>query len=237
MKLTLDSDGHWYIGIACDGVVVKPPPATGRTVGVDLGLITFAATSDGEMFSNPRAAAFARLRTERAARRLSRRKKGSHRRRKARVLLAKHHAHVANIRRESHITVARALVSRYDTIFVEELNVKGLARSALAKSVNDAAWGNFGHWLRVKAEEAAREVIEVDPRGTSQNCSRCGCVAVEKLSLAVRTFRCGECGFMIDRDVNAAVNIKGAGMALRREAPRSKRTSATRETRLGLSSV
>jgi putative transposase len=88
----------------------------------------------------------------------------------------------------------------------------------LAKSVYDAAWGNFGHWLRVKAEEAAREVVEVDPRGTSQTCSQCG--REVRKSLAVRVHRCQDCGLTIDRDVNAALNIKGAGMALRREAPR-----------------
>ena len=212
MKIKLDGDGNWYISIACDGVQAKPLPATGASVGVDLGLLTFAATSDGEMFENPRPLRVARIRMERAQRRVSRRKKGSKRRRRAVRLLGRQYAHVANIRREQHIVVARSLVARYDTIYVEDLNIKGLAAGMFAKSVNDAAWGRFQHWLDCKAEEAGRRVVEVDPRGTSQTCSRCGCVGEHK-SLAVRVHRCADCGLEIDRDVNAAVNVKSLGMS------------------------
>ena len=125
---------------------------------------------------------------------------------------------MAGIRREHHITVARSLVERYDTIYVEDLNVKGLARSALAKSVNDAGWSTFCHWLGVKAEEAARQVVKVAPAGTSKTCSFCGCVK-EALPLSERIFHCDACGLTIDRDVNAAVNIKRAGTLAQGAAP------------------
>ncbi len=203
----------WYVTIVCVNVPTKPLPTMGKSVGVDLGLLTFAATSDGEMFSNPQPLAVARIAMKQAQRRMTRRKRGSNRRRIAVRVLARRLAHVANIRRESHITIARSLVSRYDTIIVEDLNVKSLARGMLAKSVNDAAWSGFRHWLACKAEEAGRQVMEVDPRGTSQSCSSCGVVANEKLSLAVRTFRCTSCGLVLDRDVNAARNILGLGLA------------------------
>lgn len=204
--------GKWFVTFACVDVPTKPLPPTGKTVGVDLGLLAFAATSDGEIFANPHPLAAVRLEVERAHRRVSRRKRGSRRRRIAVATLARKQAHVSNIRRENHIAVARSLVARYDTICVEDLNVKGLASGMLAKSVNDAAWGGFLHWLDAKAESAARRIVKVDPRGTSQTCSSCGCVLVEKLSLAVRTFRCPTCGLVLDRDVNAARNIKGLGL-------------------------
>ena len=212
MRLTF-ALGKWFVTFACVDVPTKPLPATGATVGVDLGLLTFAATSDGVLYDNPRALREARIDVERAQRRVSRRRRGSKRRKAAVQVLARRHGHVANVRREHHITVALSLVSRYDTIVMEDLNVRGLARSRLAKSVNDAAWGTFHHWLSCKAEEAGRTVVKVDPYGTSQACSSCGCVAAEKLSLAVRTFACAACGMSLDRDVNAARNIKGLGLA------------------------
>ena len=208
-------NGKWYALIGCDGVPEKPLAPTGKEVGIDLGLLSFVATSHGEIFDNPRPLRAARLHLERAQRRVSRRKKGSNRRRKAVALLAKRHARVANIRRENHIKVARSMVSKYDTIYIEALNIKALSRSRLSKSINDAAWSNFKHWLSCKAEEAGRVVVEVDPRFTSQTCSGCG--RVEKKTLGIRVHEC-ECGLTLDRDINAAINIKRLGSSLRREA-------------------
>lgn len=212
LRLVLDN-GRWFVSFFCVDVPAAPKAAIERAIGIDLGIIHFAATSDGATFSNPRPLVQARIAMERAQRRWSRRKKGSVRRRKAARLLARRHARVANVRRENHIAVARQLVANYDTIFVEELTIERMARSKLAKSVRDAAWGNFLHWLHVKAEEAGREVTGVDPRGTSQRCSGCG-VTVKK-ALAVRTHDCPHCGLVLDRDINAARNILSAGMALR----------------------
>lgn len=217
MRLTTDAAGRWYVTLACVDVPTKPLPETGSSVGVDLGLTTFAATSSGQMFANPRALKSARIEVERAQRAVTRRCRGSRRREKARILLATRHEHVAAVRREHHIQVARALVAKHDVVCVENLNVKGLARGQLAKSVNDAGWGSFLGWLRVKAEEAGREVVEVNPSGTSQNCSGCGCEV--RKSLAVRVHRCPHCGLVLDRDVNAARNILGLGMGLRGAAP------------------
>jgi putative transposase len=219
MRLTADAAGHWYVTLACIDVPVKPLPVTGCDVGVDLGLVHFAATSDGTIFPNPRPLAAARITLERAHRRVSRRVRGSHRRRIAVHLLARHHQRVRNIRRENHISVAKALVERNDTIFVEALNIKGLAGGMLSKSVSDAGWGDFLRWLHVKAEEAGRTVVEVNPRGTSQTCPACGLVAPKLLSQ--RVHRC-VCGLVCDRDVVAARVILGLGTSLRGAAPLSE---------------
>lgn len=208
-------NGKWFAMIGCDNVPEKPLAPTGKEIGIDLGLLSFVTTSDGEIFENPRPLKTARIHMERAQRRVSRRKKGSHRRRKAVFLLAKRHSRIANIRRENHITIARSLISKYDTIYIEALNIKALSRSRLSKSINDAAWSSFKHWLLCKAEEAGRVVVEVDPRYTSQTCSDCG--RVEKKTLSVRVHECS-CGLSLDRDINAAINIKRLGSSLRRGA-------------------
>ena len=224
MRLKIEA-GRWYVVFACEDVPAKPLALTGRMVGVDLGLHHFAATSDGEIFPNPRILAKARMLLERAQRRVSRRKKGSHRRRQAVQLLARHHAHVAAVRREGHIGVAKKLVAKYDTIVVEGLNIQGLAAGMLAKSIHDAGWASFLHWLACKAEEAGRQVVQVNPSGTSQTCPACG--RVESKGLEQRMHRC-PCGLVLDRDVAAAQVILGLGTSLRGAAPpvRGRRRSA-----------
>ena len=230
MHITLDN-GRWYLTFACVDVSANPLPPSDKSVGVDLGLHHFAATSDGQIVPNPRPLKQARVALERAARKVSRRKKGSRRRRVAVRILARHHAHVANIRREHHIGLARKLVGKYGTIFIEALNVKGLAAGSLAKSVNDAGWAGFLHWLNVKAEEAGRSVVEVPPAGTSQTCPACG--RVKRKELSERMHRC-ECGLVCDRDVAAAQVILKLGTSLRGAAPpvRGRRRSAKGESKL-----
>ena len=215
MRLTL-ACGRWFVTFACVDVPAKPLPASDREVGIDLGLAHFVATSDGDTVDVPMAEREARRELGRAHRRVSRRNRGSRRQRVAVRLLARAHDRVANVRRERHIILARALVAAYGCIFVEKLNFVGLARGMLARPIHDAAWSGFLGWLRVKAEEAGREVVEVDPRGTSQTCSSCGCEV--RKDLAVRVHDCPRCGYVADRDGNAARNVLGAGRALRREA-------------------
>lgn len=226
IRITRNAAGHWTIAFACEGVEAKPLPPSDRAVGVDLGLLHFAATSDGETFRNPRPLAKARIVVERAQRRVSRRKKGSKRRRKAVRLLRRQHERVANLRRENAITVARSLVAIYGLIVVEKLNVQGLARSALARPVHDAGWSIFRHWLDCKVEETGRRVVEVNPAGTSQTCPRCGVVKAK--SLSERMHRCSDCGLILDRDVAAAQVILGLGLGQQGAAPsaRGQRRSA-----------
>jgi putative transposase len=204
VTLKRDRCGDWWVTFSCEGVPARPLADTGRAIGVDLGLTSFLATSDGETVDNPRHLRTAEADLRRAQRRVSRRKRGGSRRRKAVRVLARKHRAVQDARRDFHFKKALDLVRRYDVIAVENLNIRGLARTRLAKSVSDAGWGQFLRALRTKAESAGREVIAVDPRGTSQECSGCGSVSPK--SLSVRVHRC-TCGLELDRDVNAARNI------------------------------
>lgn len=212
-SITLSGDGHWYVAFVCDDVPAKPLANTGRTVGIDVGITTFAALSDGTMVDNPRPYEAAHDGLARAQRRVSRRKRGSKRRRRAVTLLAKQAARVQRVRLDFHHKTARAIVDTFDSIAVEDLNIKGLARMRLAKQVHDAAWAQFTTILANKAESAGREFYRVDPRGTSQQCS--GCLVRVPKGLHVRVHACPHCGLVEDRDVNAARNVQRRGQRLR----------------------
>jgi putative transposase len=214
---------RWYVSLALDDVGSRPLPATGRSIGIDLGISTFAATSDGEMLPGPRANRAAAQAVRRAQRTVARRRGGSNRRRKAAALLARQREREANRRSDHAHKVSRDLVRRYDTICIEDLRVRGLARGILARDVHDQGWGLFTQLLASKAEDAGRELILVDPKNTSQACSACGEIVPK--SLAVRVHSCA-CGYTADRDVNAARNILTRGLgpdgAVRRQRWRAE---------------
>ena len=212
-SVTLAGDGHWYVAFACDGVQPKLLSKTGASIGVDVGITTFAALSNGELVANPRPYETAQRALGKAQRVVSRRKRGSKRRRKAVRRLAKRHDKVTCVRRDFHHKTALDLVRRFDVIAVENLNVKGLAQMALAKQVHDAGWAQFSAILADKAASAGRELVAVDPRGTSQECSGCG--AEVRKDLSVRVHECPACGLVVDRDVNAARNILRRGQRRR----------------------
>lgn len=197
----------------------RSPLRGNRVVGVDLGISTFVSLSDGGFIPSLRAARRAERRTRVAQRALARKVPGSGGRRKARMRLVRRYAAITRAR-ANHLHQASArLVRDYDVIAIEKLNVRGLAASALAKDVRDASWAKFLLMLRYKAACAGRRLIEVDPRGTSQECSGCG-MRVEK-SLHVRSHECLHCGLTIDRDLNAARNVlnrAGVGPGLRNVA-------------------
>lgn len=207
VTLKRDRCGDWWVTFSSDGVEATPLAGTGKAVGIDVGLEKFLATSDGTFIENPRYLRRAEAELKRTQRRVSKRQRGGARRRKMVQVLARRHRRVERARRDHHFKVALKLVRQYDLIAVEDLNVRGLARGMLAKSVHDAGWGQFVEILRGKAESAGRVVKAVNPSGTSQVCSGCGCAPAEKKSLSVRTHQCPECGLMLDRDVNAARNV------------------------------
>ena len=208
-SVSLDGDGHWYIAFACVDVPTRPLPPLDTSVGIDVGITTFAALSDGTTVDNPRPYEMAQRSLVTAQRRVSRRKRGSKRRRKAVELLAKQSARVQRVRIDFHHKTAHAIVQRFGSIAVEDLNVRGLARMRLAKQVHDAGWAQFTTILASKAESAGREFYRVDPRGTSQECS--GCQQRVPKGLHVRVHACPHCGLVEDRDVNAAVNVQARG--------------------------
>ncbi len=208
-----DAD-QWYVCFSCVVEITDPvPDATKPAVGVDLGLEHFATLSDGIHIPNPR-----HLRTEEAilARRqqaLSRKRRGSNRRKKARVLVAKAHRTIRNQRKDFHHKTARALVQTHSRIVVEDLRIRNMVRNhALAKSISDAGWGRFLTILAHKAAEAGVAMIAVNPSGTSQACSGCGAGVPKPLTERLHT--CEHCGCSLQRDVNAARNILTLGQSV-----------------------
>ncbi len=199
--------GRWYVcfSVACEP---SPLPDSSDTVGLDVGLEAFATLSDGTRIENPRSFRKAQAQLRRAQRRVARRKKGSTRRRKAVPSLQRVHGHVRNQRRDVHHKVARMLVNRYGLMAVEDLNIKGLARSMFAKSILDAAWGTFLLILLAKAEEAVRVGVKVDASGTSQ---RCPCGAPVPKALGDRWHHCTACGLSVPRDHASALCIEQLG--------------------------
>ena len=201
---------HWYVCFSVE-TSVQPLPESEAAVGIDVGLSSFAVLSDGSELENPRLYQKEQKRLRRAQRRVARRKKGSHRRRKAVVLLRRIHQHIFNQRNDHQHKLGRMLVSQFGMIFVEDLNVKGLAGGMLAKAVHDASWSSFVAKLAYKAEEAGRLFAKVDARGTSQRCP-CGAKVPKKLS--DREHVCPQCGLITTRDHASATEILRLGLSL-----------------------
>jgi putative transposase len=208
-----EADG-WYMCISCADVPVQPLSITGQEMGVDLGIEAFATLSDGTRIFHPGWYRKAERALKTAQRRVSRRKKGSTRRRKAVALLAKAHQTVRRQRHDFHHKTALAMVRANDTIYHENLQTANMVKNHhLAKSINDAGWGAFLIILAYKAACAGRQVLAVNPAYTSQTCSGCG-VMVSK-GLSIRWHSCPDCGTSLHRDHNAAKNRERAGQALR----------------------
>jgi putative transposase len=204
-----EADG-WYATYSCADVPIQPLPLTGQETGIDLGLESFATLADGSQVPNPRIFRVAEMNLKRAQRRVSRRKKGSHRRRKAVQVLARKHQHVRRQRCDFHHKTALALVRAYDTIYHEDLQTANMLKNHhLAKAIADAGWSAFLSILSCKAVEAGKTVVAVPPAFTSQACSGCGVLVYKGLS--VRWHVCPDCGASLHRDHNAARNILRLG--------------------------
>jgi putative transposase len=213
VTISKEADG-WYVAFSCVDAPAYPLPPTGQGTGIDLGLEAFATLANGERIHTPNHYRRAERYLAKCHRRVSRRKKGSHRRHKAVNVLARAHQTVRRQRQDFHHKTALALVRQYDTIYHEELRVANMVKNHhLAKSISDAGWSAFLTILSNKAASAGREVIAVDPAFTSQACSGCG-VLVHK-GLSVRWHECPECRTSLHRDHNAAKNIQWRGRRLR----------------------
>jgi putative transposase len=213
------SCGKWYVIFSCDLGAAPEATQSGPAFGIDLGLKAFLVTSDGHSVEPPRCYRASEKKLRRAQRSLSRKKKGSNRRRKARQRVARLHEKTANQRRDFHHKQARKLVDTYGFVAHEALNVKGIARTRLAKSTHDAGWASFVSILGQKAEEAAVQMVAVDPANTTQACSSCGAMPAVKKTLSDRRHVC-PCGYAADRDVNAARNILRLGCSLQAQTHR-----------------
>jgi putative transposase len=213
-----EADG-WYACSSCVEVPIERPPATGRETGIDVGLKVFLITADGQVVENPRHYCRAERALRKAQRRVARRTKGSRRRRKAVALLKRHYQTVQRQRRDFHHKTALALLQQYDVIYLEDFQVRNLVRNHhLAKSISDAGWAAFRTILTSTAADAGTWVVAVPAQYTSQDCSGVlpdgsRCVQRVAKSLSVRTHVCPSCGLVMDRDLNAAQNIRRAGQA------------------------
>jgi putative transposase len=225
---------RWFVVLSCDDVPAETLPAVGAVAGIDLGVASLVTTSDGEHLTNPRHLAVTAGRLAAAQRDLARKKRGSRRRRKAVARVAALHAKVRRQRLDGAHKAALRLVRDHDVIVHEALKVTNLtkrpapkpdgdgghlpngaaAKSGLNRSILDAGWGVFLTILSHKAESAGRELIAVNPANTSRTCAECGhCAKENRITQAV--FGCTACGHTAHADVNAAINILRAGLALR----------------------
>lgn len=200
---------RWEARVVCD---IGPAPekvAISNAVGIDLGLTNFVTLSDGTAIDNPRWTRQHEAKIGRANQILSRKQRRSKNRERARLHLARTYQRAVDARRNFLHHISRWLVSNYDLIAYEKLNIKGMVRGNLAKSILDAAWGELLYQIRYKAESAGTYAIAVNPRNTTIDCSGCGEVVPK--TLAQRTHCCPSCGLTLCRDHNAAINILALG--------------------------
>jgi len=207
VTLVKKADG-WYSSFSLEDCTVPetlPVDEVKSAVGIDVGLEKFLATSDGQAVEIPHFYRKSQRRLARQQRQLARMEKGSKNYQRQANKVACLHLHVARERKEFHYQVAHWLCDQYDLIAFENLNIKGLAKTRLAKSILDAAWGSFLNLLTTVAVKRGKWAIGDDPRGTSIECSGCGGGLLK--TLKDRVHDCPHCGLVIDRDWNSGINI------------------------------
>ncbi|MDV5147952.1 RNA-guided endonuclease TnpB family protein [Streptomyces sp. SBC-4] len=216
VTVSQDAAGRWFVSLLCEDPTVTPLPVTDTAVGIDVGLTHLLTLSTGEKITNPRHERRDRARLALAQRRLAKKAKGDGaNRRKARRKVAKIHARVADRRRDLLHQLTTRLVRENQTLVIEDLTVRSMVKNhTLARAISDAGWSEFRTLLQYKADWYGRELVVVDRFfPSSKLCSHCGRLR-DALELHVRTWTCEGCGTTHDRDVNAAKNLKAAGLAV-----------------------
>ena len=214
ITVSRDSAGRYFVSCLCE-FGAETLPVTPKMIGIDLGLKDLFVTSDGHRTGNPRHTAKYAARLATAQRRLSKKTLGSANRAKAKKRVARIHARISDCRMDRLHKLSRQIVNENQVICVETLKVKNMVRNrSLAKSISDAGWGELVRQLEYKAEWAGRQLARIDQwYPSSKRCSDCGHVK-DVLPLTVRAWDCPACGASHDRDINAARNIKAAGLAV-----------------------
>jgi len=207
------SGDRWCVTIQAEQTA-SASKREGRSVGIDVGLGSFAVDSDGTVIENPRFYEHSLNRIRKLHQSIARKKRFSQNWKKAKSRLEKVYEHITNQKNDFLHKLSRQYVDTYATICVENLNIKYLKENGksrgLRRSIHSASWGRFFSYLSYKAESAGTNFIQIDPRDTTQLCANCG--SVVKKDLSVRVHECPYCGFVADRDYNAAVNIHRVGM-------------------------
>jgi putative transposase len=214
VTVSRDTAGRWYISILVEEAI-EPLPSTGATIGIDAGITSLLALSTGEKIINPRHERRDRERLAKAQRELSRKQKGSANREKARRKVARVHARITYRRVDYLHKLSTRIIRENQTVIIEDLAVRNMVRNhSLARAISDASWSEFRRMLEYKADWHGRIVIAVDRfYPSSKTCSACGAITA-KMPLSVREWECASCRTRHDRDVNAARNIRAAGLAV-----------------------
>jgi len=215
VAMRLDASGRWFVSLLVEDFTVQSLPQIEKAVGIDAGITSLIATSDGEKIVNPKHFKRLRYKLRQAQKALSRKVKGSNNREKARREVARIHAKVADARTDFLHKLTTRLVRENQTIAVEDLAVKNLMKNhKLAQAIADASWSELVRQLEYKCQWYGRTLVKIDRWfPSSKRCGKCGHI-VDKLLLDIREWDCPECGTRHDRDINAAQNILAAGLAV-----------------------
>lgn len=231
IRLIRTASGKYFVSLVVE-TQPAPLPKTGESVGIDFGVARLATLSNGERVSNPKHGAKWQRRLAFYQKRLARAKKGSKRREKVKRHVARIHEKIANSRSDTRHKLSADLVTRFDVICVEDLNLRGMVKNHnLARSLHDASIGTAIRMIEEKAARYGKTVVKIDRWfPSSKTCSDCGYI-VEKLPLSVREWTCPECGTTHDRDANAAANILAVGQTVSAHGGTVRRSRATASER------
>lgn len=218
LQATVKREGeHWFVCLACEVEMPNTAPVVlseARAVGIDVGLKSFAVLSDGTEIENPRFLAKMLAKLKLAQRALKRKVKFSNNWKKQVARIVRLHIQVKNARKDFAHKASTTIVKNHDVIAVEDLNIQGMVKNrCLSRAISDAGWGLFLDMLKYKAEWAGKQFVRIGRFvATSQICSNCG--ERKPMPLSVRTYACGGCGLEVDRDWNASLNIRAAGLVV-----------------------
>jgi putative transposase len=215
VTVSLHPSGRWHISIRFDDPTIKPLPVNENAIGIDLGITSLIADSNGKKITNPKHFKKHRKRLKKAQKNLARKQKGSKNREKARIKVAKIHLEISDSRKDFLHKLTTRLVRENQVIAVESLAVKNMVKNhKLALAISDSGWSELIRQLDYKCRWYGRKLVEIDRWfPSSKRCNSCGHI-VEKMPLNIREWQCPNCGTNHDRDINASKNILAAGLAV-----------------------